>query len=429
MSSTTQPPLTLVSASTSTSASASASAPEPTTKKKFGKNLNKLTKPPAPATGLSGGGASRASANSRNGLLLLSTKRSTSNSASTSSSGAGGGLLSGLKSSASSAPRSSDAHDAFLSAAGLGSDAQQHTVQQPQAWGIGEASSSPQQQQTPLPILAPKGGQSTTTYHPPALSLGQQNGSEQRGGNYADGSSGRRSERMYRGQNASGSLETGMRRSEADPPTNNRYGDSDSAQMNGPHSSDRDQVEYMKQLARERAEKRHMEEEVRMNEQRERAAQRLKELESKISSAPSEQTRNDTSGSQATTGRIAQPRAVLSSHSSIQKSEIILERLGRTNTSNSGAQAGGEEAGSSSYGTRGNSGNSGRTLFDPNRTYSSLVGGAAGNEDSNKSSNTGNNSKSTPAPNSPHNVSKNPSSVSASANQGTGRGHLLNEEK
>eukprot|EP00934_Nitzschia_sp_Nitz4_P002221 Nitzschia sp. Nitz4//scaffold48_size128905//76044//78126//NITZ4_003604-RA/size128905-augustus-gene-0.10-mRNA-1//1//CDS//3329552994//2221//frame0 len=40
-------------------------------KKKFGKNLNKLTKPPQPATD----SGSRHNANSRNGLLLLSTKR------------------------------------------------------------------------------------------------------------------------------------------------------------------------------------------------------------------------------------------------------------------------------------------------------------------------------------------------------------------
>lgn len=137
-----------------------------------------------------------------------------------------------------------------------------------------------------------------------------------------------------------------------------------------------DQVEFMKKRARERAEVLRVEEQARVNEQKERAARRLKKLEEQMSASngdvPIESTKNRKS-SQAENWR---SKSTLDKHESLQQgSEIVLERLGSAKDSvatRKANQSGAKKAGD--YATSNTSGS--RTLFDPNRTYSSLVGGS-----------------------------------------------------
>ena len=146
-----------------------------------------------------------------------------------------------------------------------------------------------------------------------------------------------------------------------------------------------DQVEYMKRRARERAEERRAEEEARMNEQKERAARRLKELEEKMSQ--SQIHAETTDGYKKKVKRedrfLDQDKEIndwKSNHSKITRngssfgnpqysSEIILERLGRNDENKS--SAGRRETNSKN----GASITSSKKLFDPNRTFSSLLGG------------------------------------------------------
>jgi len=101
-----------------------------------------------------------------------------------------------------------------------------------------------------------------------------------------------------------------------------------------------EQQAYMARLARERAERRRQEEEQRLNEQKEKAAQRLRELEQKIAQ---ENTRSNANANMNKT---------------TSSSPVILEKLGGGPTS-----------------TKTSSDRPVRTLYDPNRTYSSLLGG------------------------------------------------------
>lgn len=116
-------------------------------KKKFGKNLSKVTKAPAPPVPSS---ANARGATSRNGLLLLSTKRATS-----SNNNNAGGLLSS-KTVPSSPPKKAppltlttessytSAHDALLGAV-IGASRMTDTQQPPDAWGISEKQTSTEQ--------------------------------------------------------------------------------------------------------------------------------------------------------------------------------------------------------------------------------------------------------------------------------------------
>lgn len=107
--------------------------------KKFGKNLNKLTKapaaPPVPVIPAGSGVGSinsfRGSSSNRNGLLLLSTK---SKSSSSGGGGGGGGSGGGGLLAASSAPKT--AHDVMLFSAGAreGDSGKKNSAY---AWGVG----------------------------------------------------------------------------------------------------------------------------------------------------------------------------------------------------------------------------------------------------------------------------------------------------
>jgi len=115
-------------------------ASETITKKKLGKNLNRLTRPPSPPVAT----AAKVNTASKNGLLLLSTKRPAAGGNVPSSSG---GILSNKSSNTASKPLPSlglqyesntSTHDALLGAVVGASRAEaQH---QPDAWGVGDKS-------------------------------------------------------------------------------------------------------------------------------------------------------------------------------------------------------------------------------------------------------------------------------------------------
>eukprot|EP00591_Stephanopyxis_turris_P012611 CAMPEP_0195509106 /NCGR_PEP_ID=MMETSP0794_2-20130614/2126_1 /TAXON_ID=515487 /ORGANISM="Stephanopyxis turris, Strain CCMP 815" /LENGTH=1194 /DNA_ID=CAMNT_0040636239 /DNA_START=379 /DNA_END=3963 /DNA_ORIENTATION=- len=141
-----------------------------------------------------------------------------------------------------------------------------------------------------------------------------------------------------------------------------------------------DQVKYMARLARERAEARRLEEEKRMNEQRERAARRLKELEDKMSTPPPPKQPPPTNGRQTKVQGSSSWRhnakSMTNATSNGQNSEIILERLGRSKNNGDETMPGGNPATAAITGQTSNANS--RNLFDPNggRSYSSLVVGS-----------------------------------------------------
>ncbi len=225
--------------------SAHKSPPQPqeiTTKKKFGKNLNKLTKPPPVASTIS----AKSNASSRNGLLLLSTKRPSSTSAAASA----GGILASKSVSVSTAKplpslglqnkSSTSTHDALLGAVVGASRAES---QEPDAWGVAEKQknneldwNSDHGDATPNPDVQPVSDRSDR----PESELPSTTWDE------------------YGGRNVNSTGSTGL--------------------YNPTGESDEDRHATL----RDRAEKKRAEEELRQMEQRERSAQKLRELEQKM---------------------------------------------------------------------------------------------------------------------------------------------------
>jgi len=301
-----------------------------TGKKKFGKNLNKLTKPPAPPAASE---TSKANAASRNGLLLLSTnKRNSGN-------GPSNGLLASKPSVAAPLPSlglqyesTTSTHDVLLGAV-VGAAASR-AEQTPDAWGVAAAANNNNNNN-------------------------QVNGSSQ---NVEAAAEPRKGEVKAEKPTSPPESSPPSARDEADLPSSNwdEYGGRE-ATGRGLVSTDRpstddnndagvdSQQAYMAKLARERAERRRQEEATRAKDQKEKASQRLRALESKME---------------------------VSSHNSGDKN-VVLEPLGGHNGNTPGN-------GNAPVASR----NTQRTLFDPNRTYSSLVGGANGARDG-KGSNTG----------------------------------------
>ena len=288
-------------------------------KKKFGKNLNKLQKPAPPITN----SGTNKSGSSNNGLLLLSTKRSASTAGNLSSSGllASKIISTGVanKQAIQSVGVRSDfytsTHEALLDA--VSGVSRKDREQQPDAWRV----SDKPDQDSSAPTLSPRGG--VTSNSEPASKEGYNDGnydSYRRNDHpqYAnrercdtsDGESWRRQQRL------------------PEPPSENNSGDS--TQM------------HMSTLARERAERIRSEEEARMNEQRERASQRLRELEEKMATVPREPHTVSSPFLPPKNGGDADGmhHTYIEDPSSFKRHEITMPR----------------------------------TLFDPNRTYSSLVG-------------------------------------------------------
>lgn len=297
---------------------------ETTTKKKFGKNLNKLTKPPAPPIP----SGAKATASSRNGLLLLSTKRASAGGSAAHSSG---GILSNKPSQTASKPLPSlglqyesntSVNDALLGAVVGASRAE--SQQQPDAWGV--ADKKGQAEEVNLRPEDENFAQEVQSSHsPPPQNTGQE---------------------RHDADNLSHEV------------PNSNWDEYGGRQLPGEkQDSDTDaQGFYMSQLARDRAEKRRIEEDTRQNEQKERAAQRLRELEQKM--AP-EISQNDAS---------SQPEVDVRGHPA--DSKFVLEKLSRL-------QSMAEEHSTQLSSTPPTDRSGQRTLYDPNRTYTSLVGGGA----------------------------------------------------
>jgi len=235
-------------------------ASETTTKKKFGKNLNKLTKPPAP----SASSTPKQSSASRNGLLLLSTKRSSSSNGAAASSG---GILSNKSSQPSAKPlpvlglqyeSNTSTHDALLGAVVGASRAE---AQQPDAWGVADKKGSSEE------ATETSGVETSNTEGVESIAVETRTQKEEEATNPTRESNGN---------------------DEANGPNWDEYGGRNlspekMSQGTLANTDDDDyQVAFMTKRARERSEQRRSEEEARINLQKERANQRLKELEEKI---------------------------------------------------------------------------------------------------------------------------------------------------
>lgn len=230
------------------------------TKKKFGKNLNKLTKPPPPTSV-----GAKPNNNSRNGLLLLSTKR---NSSAQSNVSAGGILANKPSAPTTTKPLPSlglhnqsttSTHDALLGAVVGASRAE---TQQPDAWGVAEKSKTPTKDLEGGNDVE-RSGKEPHEEEPTARKLDFNTGTDHD--------------------------------FESSKPDNNdfvrsnwdEYGGRDhskSSKLYSPEDSSNvdEQKMVMSKMAKDRAEKRRAEEEARQAEQRQRATQRLHDLEVKI---------------------------------------------------------------------------------------------------------------------------------------------------
>jgi len=127
------------------------------------------------------------------------------------------------------------------------------------------------------------------------------------------------------------------------------------------------QEAYMAKLARDAAEKRRREEQTRVREQKERAAQRLYELEKKTGKSSTSKA-----GSSLVTFTASIHPSESSrwrQHSSGPSSEVVLEPLGSTKGNGENRSLAGGDVMSDVK-------RAPRKLFDPNRSYSSLVGGS-----------------------------------------------------
>ncbi|KAL3807560.1 hypothetical protein ACHAXA_001144 [Cyclostephanos tholiformis] len=343
--------------------------------KKFGKNLNKLTKapaaPPVPVISTGPGGSSgsfRGSSSNRNGLLLLSTK-------SKSSSGIGvgsGGLLA-----SSSTPKT--AHDALLLSAGAGQGGGDPSKRlAAHAWGIGE-----KKQIEPVPLMKISGAEKTTGVdgnENPEPVVDRSNISEQPQKPLLDRSDvSEISEKVEAldlnkcDSSKKVDSDSSAKKDEkmaAEPrkdvsqladtisifqPKTKKDVESKTSDSEIPKAEKINQVEYMSKLAKERAEKLRLEEEARMAAQKERAAMRLRELEEK---RLEERKKN--------LQIMSQERKELSAPST----QVVLEPLGKSKKDAPDSTSP-RPILNSQLSEKKNS----RTLFDPDRPFSSLVGG------------------------------------------------------
>jgi hypothetical protein len=351
-------------ATTTTATTTITASLDTTTKKKFGKNLNKLTAPPVAP--VAQGNNNKANSSSKNGFLLLSTKRTLSgNNAATAS----GGILSSKSAQNTVKPIpnlglhtefTSSTHDALLGVV-VGAS-RLESQQQPDAWGVAEKHQQEQSQHTPV-----------QNHNEPATVVSiksvdtapRENNVATEGKVAADASVVEKSEQQQtqekgRERSNSDSVHAEFRTSNWD-----EYGgrnlqakddnvSSELTESNPPKNDD--QVAFMTKLARQRAEKKRNEEQNRMLEQKERAAQRLRELEEKMAMKKKETTVTET----------AKEMECVDNYSpeSKSRSRIVLETLKQKDSATTPL---------STSPTR-----TQRTLYDPNapgKSYSSLVAG------------------------------------------------------
>ena len=248
-------------------------------KKKFGKNLNKLQKPPAPP--ITNGASQKGAGSARNGLLLLSTKRSSS-----AGTVQGSGLLSSkpVQLPTTAKPASlpatvrkeayTSAHDALIDAV-MGAS-RNDSQREPDAWKVAEK--QPDEDKTVPAPASPTRGQESSSFRSASVPYDDYKNERshqpeqvnyQRYGDRFDDSGANRYNRH-------------------DSDDNWRISDTEERWQRGHQPPgepvDDEQGMRMSMLARERAEQRRQEEEARMKEQRDRASQRLRELDEKAES-------------------------------------------------------------------------------------------------------------------------------------------------
>lgn len=389
-------------------------------KKKFGKNLNQQHKQPAPpiTVGVTAAGASRSSTSSstsRSGLLLLSTTKKSSSgsgllgsklsSIARSAIAAGTGAASLTRATASgskvgsnlSGVSSSSANDALLDAAAAeaagdyGNQKQRETTQL--AWGLQEklldqkkSMGGPPPLENEVSRVNGVGSGSVLVGGGSAVSPSQQPKRMVVTDLYSDeGTGGGHTREDFSTNDTIHKIEKDPDREPVTPPSasesngelfNARRFSSNDSNTIKPDTTTVDnnkntppeggQEVYMAKLAREAAEKRRREEETRAKDQKERAAQRLRELEKKTGKS---------SALKAGGGLVASTSLIHLSestrwrqHSSGPSSEVVLERLGST-------KGGGKIRSLSGGDNMADVKRAPRKLFDPNRSYSSLVGG------------------------------------------------------
>ena len=355
-----------MAATTATATTTTTAALDTTTKKKFGKNLNKLTAPPVAPVAQ---GNYKSNSSSKNGFLLLSTKRTLSgNNAATAK--ASGGILSSKSAQNTAKPIpnlglhtefTSSTHDALLGVV-VGAS-RLESQQQPDAWGVAEKHQQEQSQHAPVQnynepatVVSSKSIETTSREKNVATD----------GKVAADNSAVEKSEHPQtqeksRERSNSDSVHAEFRTSNWD-----EYGgrnlqakddnaSSEVTESNSPKNDD--QVAFMKKLARQRAEKKRNEEQNRMLEQKERAAQRLRELEEKMA-----MKKKETVGTETTNEMKSVDNYSVESQS---RSRIVLETLKQKDSATTPSST-------SPSRTQ-------RTLYDPNapgKSYSSLVAGS-----------------------------------------------------
>lgn len=370
---------------TTTTTTATTTAPATTTtttgKKKFGKNLNKLTQAPAPPVASE---SSKANAASRNGLLLLSTNNKRSSSSATRSGTSNhNGLLANKPSVAPTPLRipslglqyesTTSTHDVLLGAV-VGAAACR-ADQAPDAWGVAAAASTSTTNNnnngtTTTNANSGSGIEAASTFskqdarnsHVPSSSSKPESAAATERTHESAAPAAVTSPRNTNEHGVVASSnwdEYGGRGTTTPTPSNSRgLVSTDANNKNNTYHQDNysdSQQVYMSNLARERSDRRRQEEASRSKSQKEKASQRLQALESKmvVDSSNSNGGGRNHSG----TALEQQSSTMASSSRSTQQQQ--------------------------------------RTLFDPNRTYSSLVGGGGangngnGNGDSNKHNNNG----------------------------------------
>jgi len=334
-------------------------------RKKFGKNLNKvLSKTPAapPVPVISTGGSQslfRGSSSSNNGLLLLSTK---------SKSSGGSGLLQPLGSASSSnAPSTSStpktAHDALLlSAAGVtpGEEGGKKLASGP-VWGREKQSSSLEKQ---------SGGEQVEKKPAAALLVPKKVPVEtvtvrveQLGEDVQKLNLHKRDDLKKPPAVATTATEQKVADSEEKPPAKKAV--IETKKQPQQKSNDDEMAAYMSRLAKQRAEKIQSEEEARTLQQKEAAALRLKELEDKKRLAESKKKQ--------TPPPPPKQNSAARRDASKPSSNIVLEPLGKSKKNAVAPPKPKTPVVEKN-----------KKLYDPERPYSSLVGGSNSNTKSKK---------------------------------------------